>query len=111
MDRRVKPMKSEKFLIFVSIFSSDEQHQSSDVDRVKQRTSSFQHQSSAKGRVWQLSLCTEDLKIAMFVSWPSVDLSSLDINTCADLIPVNGGHEVNWNGIHLRSLLHMRLEG
>lgn len=104
-------MKREKFLIFVSIFSSDEQHQSSDEDRVKQRASSFQHQSSVKGRVWQLSLCTEDLKIAMFVSWPSVDLSSLDINTCADLIPVNGGHEVNWNGIHLRSLLHMRLEG
>lgn len=61
--------------------------------------------------VWQLSLCTEHFKIAMFVSWPSTDLSSLDINISADLIPVNGGLEVKWNGIHLRSLLHIRLEG
>lgn len=31
----------------------------------------------------------------MFASWPSLDVSSLDINIYADLISVNGGHEVN----------------
>lgn len=65
----------------------------------------------APKQVWQLTLCTEHLKIAMFVSWPSIELSNLDTNISSDLIPVNSGHEVNWNGIHLRSLLHMRLEG
>lgn len=74
-------------------------------------------QSQAKGQLIpapKQSLtahCTEHFKNAMFVSWPSVDLSYLDTNISADLIPANGGHEVNWNGIHLRSLLHMRLEG
>lgn len=70
-----------------------------------------QHQSSAKGRVSQLTLCTEHLKIAMSVSWPSTELSSLHANISTDLIPANGGHEVKWNGIHLKFLLHMRLEG
>lgn len=91
----------------ISICSSDEEHQSSDEDRVRQRASSFQHQS----RVWQLALCTEHFKNAMFVSWPSNDLSSLDTNIPADVIPVNSGHEVNWNEIHLKTLLHMWLEG
>lgn len=78
---------------------------------VTRTESSKEPAHSSTKAVPRVSLCTEDLKIAMFVSWPSVDLSSLDINTCADLIPVNGGHEVNWNGIHLRSLLRMRLGG